>query len=155
MHSRERQSMILPLPIPVVAFLAGLGAALIPFYPIKWGMGAIWNYYINHLQEWKEEVETMLGKREQHEKTRIFSAMIGLSERFIFAASWILGIPEAIAILLALKAAPSFKAWSEHQTIGRAAFNVWFTGNMISIVTAIAIAEVAKFLFIPAGIFVK
>lgn len=80
------------------------------------------------------------------EKVYFLVAWVGVLERIVYVASWLYGHPEAIAIILALKAAPSLKEWSEHQSLGRAMFNKWLIGNLLSVLLAVLTAELVQML---------
>src|SRR2546425_10452035 len=65
--------------------------------------------------------------------------MVGLVERTLYTASWLLGQPEFIAVWLALKVAGQWSRWSEVKNVqgkemsGRAVFNTFLIGNAFSV----------------------
>jgi hypothetical protein len=82
-----------------------------------------------------------------HNTVLPFTQGIGILERFVYAASWILGHPETIAIILALKAAPAVKEWSDQRALGRAMFNLWLIGNLCSVIGSVLVAELFHLTF--------
>ena len=123
--------------------IASLAASWLGHYPIRLVMNHFWREYYRL----PGSVE-LFGPSDLNDKSRYFSKWVGIVERFVYVASWLLGKPEAIAIILALKAAPSIKEWSEGKALGRALFNIWLIGNLISIIGSIFIAELVHYLFV-------
>lgn len=84
-----------------------------------------------------------IGGEQAFVQNQYFIRVLGGLERFIYTAGWLFGRPEIILGVLALKAAPQLKAWSETQTLGRTLFNIWLIGNLINVVIAVLVAEMA------------
>jgi hypothetical protein len=66
----------------------------------------------------------------------------------------LLGVPEGIAVVLALNGIAGLKMWSdvhgEKAAMGRAAFNIWLSLNLLNVIVGIGIALFVKQLLNPA-----
>jgi hypothetical protein len=126
----------------ILVIAAALCAGLLWHYPIKMLMIRLWGrfYKIPHGEE-------QIGGKRLHQEVQPFISMLGILERMVYAGSWLLHAPEIIAVLLALKATPSLKEWSEKKVLGRAQFNIWLIGNLLSVIGSIITAEILKSIY--------
>jgi len=91
--------------------------------------------------------EQQIGAKDIHNMVQPYITLLGILERMVYTGGWLLEAPEIIAVVLALKAAPSLKEWSETKIMGRALFNVWLIGNLISVIGSVLIAELTQLAF--------
>jgi hypothetical protein len=117
-------------------------AGLIWHFPTRWIVSRLWRSY--YALPGSEE---QIGGKHIHDAVQPYIRFLGILERMLYAGSWLLGAPEIIALVLALKAAPSLKEWSETKIMGRAQFNLWLIGNLISIIGSVLIAELTRSAF--------
>lgn len=82
-----------------------------------------------------------------YESIQPFVRWLGGLECAIYSAALLLGSPEMIAVILALKAAPHLKEWSEKQAPGRTMFNIWLIGNLMNVAISTVVAGVAAAVF--------
>jgi hypothetical protein len=122
--------------------VACLVSGLIWHFPTRWVVNRLWIRYYT-----LPGSEKQTGGKDIHNKVQLFIKFLGVLERIIYAGSWLLGAPEIIAVVLALKAAPSLKEWSESKIMGRVQFNLWLIGNFISIIGSVLIAELTRLSF--------
>src|SRR5262245_27225954 len=94
-----------PTSLPIV-FVASIPAGLLWSLPTRWLTGYLYRQY--YALPGSKEAMDPFGL---HDQVRTFGMLVGIFERFVYAASWLLGVPQAIAVILALKATPSLKEW--------------------------------------------
>ena len=71
-------------------------------------------------------------------KSRTWQAKtIGTIDRILFLLSFLLETPEFIGLWLGIKTVSQYKRWSDNEP-GRATFNIFLTGNGLSILYAVA-----------------
>lgn len=130
------------VPSLICIIVASLTAGLLWHIPTKWIVSRLWQCYYK-LPKGEEQI----GGKELHEKVQIFVMLLGVLERMLYAGSWLFGTPEIIAVVLLIKAAPQLKEWEEDKVMGRAQYNVWLIGNLISIIGSVLIAELTRCVF--------
>ncbi|SRR5258706_9943814 len=123
----------------ISAIIAPLVAGLVGQFPVQWLLNYLWRRF--YALPGSEE---SVGTKDVYKATRLFITVLGFFERVVYSGSWLLGSPEIIAVILALKVTPSLKEWSENKMLGRAQFNIWLTGNLMNIIESVLIAEMVR-----------
>lgn len=85
--------------------------------------------------------EESVGDKEIFEKKKFITATLGFVERLVFSGSWLIGGKEIILAILAIKAQPGLKEWSENKMLGRTQFNIWLIGNLLNVIVSVGLAE--------------
>ena len=125
----------------ITVFVGSLAAGLLGHLPTRWLMDYLWRKFYTI-----PDAEKPVGGRDTYKDVQIFIKLLGILERAVYAGGWLLGKAEVIAVILALKATPSLKEWSENKALGRALFNIWLIGNLVNIIESILFAEVVRLL---------
>ncbi len=102
-------------------------------------MVILWRVY---RKRFKSRADRLLGEKEDiFNKKEIFTSVTGIVERIAYAGGWLFGKPEIIAVILAMKTAPVLKEWEMDKMLGRTQFNIWLVGNILSVLSAVSIAQ--------------
>jgi hypothetical protein len=126
----------------IKAIVAALAASLLGHVIVRKIMDYLWEKFLA-LPDAKKSVDP----NNLFNEVKIFSKWLGVIERIVYAASWILGGEEVIVAILVIKAQPSLKEWSENTILGRNQFNIWLIGNLSSVIVSISCAEIVKIIF--------
>ncbi len=127
----------------LTALVASVTAGLIWHFPTNWLMKCLWKKFYTLPNSGQQ-----IGGEDIHRAVQPFIILLGIIERMVYAGSWLLGAPQVIGLVLALKAAPLLKEWSDAKVVGRTQFNIWLTGNLFSIMGSVLIAELVRLWFV-------
>ena len=102
----------------------------------------------------KESVIKEIGEKKPLDDTKHIVRDLGILERFIYAGRWLSGFPQIIAVVLALKIAPSLRELKSNNentystSIRWTLFNMYVVGNFLSLILAILFAEIFNWLWL-------
>lgn len=111
--------------------------------------GYLCDFFVRPIVDWMKNYAK--GKSSDNKKSDFIAIYpeltrwLGIIERGMYVASWLLGFPQFIAFWLSFKVVGTWKDWTDPGQEARAKFLIFLIGSGISLSVSILIAIIAQY----------